>query len=95
MLGALHAPVGDELVGFCAPDDAIPNQIVQHLGETEFSVGGDFGGSMHGVHYSGNAQRVQITPTVFAVIRPAACVNILPVCRAALVRAAITDRSLP
>ena len=64
MVGALHAPVGDQLVGLGASDDAVLDQIVQHLGQAQFAVGGGFGGGLHGTHYSGIVQRVQITPAI-------------------------------
>ena len=60
MVGALHAPVGDQLVGLRAPDDAVRHQIIQHLGEGQFAIAGDFGGWLHGTHYSGIALPVQI-----------------------------------
>ena len=48
MIGALHAPVGDQLVGLGASDDAVLDQVVQHLGQAQFAVGRGFGGGLHG-----------------------------------------------
>ena len=59
MVGALHAPVGDQLVGFGTPDDAVCDQVAQYLGEGQSAIAGGFGGGLHGRHYSGNAQPVQ------------------------------------
>ena len=33
MIGALHAPVGDQLVGLGAAYNAVPDQVFKHLGE--------------------------------------------------------------
>ena len=81
MIGALHAPVRYQLVGLGTADDPVPDQVVQHLGKSQFSVDGDFGGGLHGVHYSGNARAVQITLAPVVGIRAAGCVNISSPCR--------------
>ena len=94
MIGALHAPVGDQLVGRGAPDHAVRHQVVEHLGEAQFAVGRGFGGGLHGLHYSGIARPVQILrlrrARVFARLSMLGC----PVLRhrAAVVRAANTGR---